>query len=406
MKLKYFITILAITLLWSCSSDEPTSREYNPDRIEYAEEIILTQEQKNIVSSYNLFATKLLENVIENDRTGNIAISPLSVTTALGMVANGAKGETLDEITTLWGLPGSDIESMNELNRLFLSKFPTLDPTATFIPANSIWINSSCDNISPAFKKIVNNIYYSQVNSISFDLLVNKVNAWVKDKTNGKIRNILDMNPGGNIVLVNTLYFKARWYAEFDKSLTKNRTFHNSDGNDIKVKMMDGGDKLYILSKNDKGGMISIPYGNKAFRMDIIIPNEGVDPIEAMSSLSEDRNYSSVKLRMPRFEVSSKYDLADRLYELGLHRTISSNGDFSLMSPGIKGFNTIIHETRVSSEETGVEVASATVVGTYTAAPIPSKPEYELVTVDRPFIFLISEASTNAIIFAGYVRNL
>lgn len=76
------------------------------------------------------------------------------------------------------------------------------------------------------------------------------------------------------------------------------------------------------------------------------------------------------------------------------------------MSPGIKGFNTIIHETKVSSEETGVEAASATVVGTYTAAPIPSKPEYELVTVDRPFIFLISEASTNAIIFAGYVRNL
>lgn len=410
MKLKLIIITIIALLSWSCSNDNEPSQTGNDPVITPAERIQLTESQGKIVESYNQFAVKLSDKVmaIESD---NVVMSPMSVTMALSMVANGAKGETLDEITSLWGINGGDLDKLNELNRRFLDILPTIDPNAEFIPANSLWINSSSNSILSSYSESMQSLYEAEVYCNPFSSVKDKVNTWIEEKTDGMIKDMLEHTPEGDVLLANALYFHAPWTGLFDKSLTKKRDFHNADGTSVKTDMMDGGDKQYDGRIYENAIFVTVPYGNNAFRMRILMPADHMTPAEAFGLLADyDAQHvstSKVKLRMPRFEVESEVKgLADHLRDMGVRKMIECAGDFSPMSPLVKGFNLILHNTKIKADEEGMKAASATVVELITSPGFQVDIIPELVTIDHPFFFTIEECSTGLILFTGSVRNL
>ena len=370
----------------------------------------------------NAFALDLFRAL--NDGEGNLFYSPFSISQALAMALAGARGETERQMvdTLHYRLPQSGLHpSFNALDQVLASRGSGLqdqeDQYFQLKIANTIWGQHGYEFL-PDFLHVLAEHYGAGLRPLDFAGTPEEsrvtINEWVSKETEEKIKDLL---PSGTIdsltrlVLTNVIYFNASWSWRFDKELTQKRPFHLADGGRVEVPMMAETSKdFYGYARGNSYQAVDVPYSLGEVSMTILLPDEGTfgkfeDSLNAdvLDRILDDIEINYVTLTMPLFKFESEFDLVKTLAGMGMPDAFGASADISGMT-GSKGLSisAVFHKAFVSVDEEGTEATAATVMvlqeSSYDIEPI-------LVTVNRPFIFLIRDTDTGAVLFLGRVMN-
>lgn len=384
--------------------------------------LALTQEQ--LVSASNQFSFNLFAALAEAADT-NLFISPLSVSMALGMTVNGAAGQTLEDMLTTLGFPGYSIESADKCYRDLIDYLVGRDPAVTFEIANSIWAREGIPFEQPFLDAC--GLYFDAVArdlDFSRDDAADTINAWVKEKTHDKIDAIVpDPIPDETwLILLNAVYFLADWKYQFDPANTKDEWFHSQSGGQVNCRMMSRPAYpvsppetetycRYSMVLDDRFQAVDLPYGDSLFTMTVMLPRGGWDVDSVVHWLTPERwdaltgsfHACTGVLRMPRFKIKYEATLNSILEQLGMGIAFGDFADFSNMCKVRQlCITNVRHKAFVRVDEVGTEAAAVTEVD---MGPTSVPPECSsfLMQVDHPFVFVIRENRSNAILFMARI---
>lgn len=362
----------------------------------------------------NQFAFTLFERLNAAEPGQNVFVSPLSVSFALGMTMNGANGATLDEMRSTLGFGAAELASINEGYRGLMGLEKGLDPTTTFQIANSIWYRQGLP-VHQSFIDVVRTTFDAEVRASPFDAsTVAQVNSWVNDRTNGRIPTILDgeaISPSLVMFLINAIYFKGTWREQFDPRMTVDAPFQSVTGGQM-VKMMRRKQSAIRVGTTPSASIGELIYGNGAFVMTVILPNQGsgIETVAAGLDTATWRaatgalNETKMDVGLPKFRLEYGRELKDDLVALGMRVPFGETGaaDFSRMSSIGDQLQIafVKHKTFVDVNEEGTEAAAVTNVGVEVVSLPPC------FCVDRPFIFAIRERFSGTILFLGKIVRI
>jgi serpin B len=373
-------------------------------------------EGEELVAGANDFAFDLYHALAAED--GNLFYSPYSISLALAMTYAGARGETEQQMADTLHFTLSQDRLHPAFNGLDLDLASrgqgargTDEEAFRLNIVNAIWGQEDYSFLNEFLDVLARN-YGAGLRLVDFEKEAEKarvtINDWVADETEGKIEDLIPpgvINDLTRLVLTNAIYFNAAWLNPFQESATVDGPFHALDGREVQVPMMS---QLASFGYAEGEGYqaVELPYDGQELSMVIVLPDaggfeasEGGLNADFFSSLAEDLTQRQVALTMPRFKYESSFSLKDTLTELGMPIAFLDTADFSGMNgEGGLYIRDVLHKAFVSVDEKGTEAAAATavVVGD-TSAP---SPDVEL-TIDRPFVFLIRDVQTGALLFAG-----
>ena len=378
-----------------------------------AKTIQLTANQGKRVTQDNEFAFDLLKKTITASGETNVFVSPLSVSIALGMTWNGAIGTTKTEMEAALKMNGMSATDINDYYRIMLSTLPSIDPTTKLSIANSLWYRTGLE-VKPDFLKVNSDYFNAYIKQMDFSQAWAKdtINNWCAKKTNNLIKNPLDkISPDAVMYLVNAIYFKGIWRKHFETKNTQEANFTNELGNQVKVNMMYQKDTFNFV-QDDNAQYLDMPYGNNAFCMTVILPNDGKTIDNVLNYLTTDSwnntiKYSHTKVvevYFPRFKTQNKFLLNDPLKNMGMNLAFTDNADFTNIANAPLKITRVLHDTYLEVTEEGTEAAAVTIVEvgitSVLNAPIP------VFRVNKPFLFVIREKSTGVILFIGKMGNV
>jgi serpin B len=371
----------------------------------------LTKGETGIVDASSEFGYNLLRQVNQEDADKNVFISPLSVSMALGMTMNGASGATLDSMRQTLAFAGLTEHEINSSYRSLMYLLRGIDPGVKFQIANSIWAREGFEVERPFAD--TNKYYFdAEVRSLNFsDASAGPtINNWVKTNTNGKIPTIVPEPVPTDVVmyLINAIYFKGSWRQKFDPKLTQEQPFTLVDGSKKQVPLMHA-KGTYGLYQNNEMQLIDLPYGDSLFSMTVLLPNTETDINTFVAGLTDSKVQawidgmhaaSETELLLPKFTLKYEKTLNEMLEAMGMSIAFSGAADFSrISSGGGLEISEVKHKTFVEVNEEGTEAAAATSVGIIrTSVPAP-------IRVDRPFVFLIRERTSGAVLFMGKILD-
>lgn len=346
------------------------------------------------------------------ERTDNWLVSPFSLQCALGMLSNGASGETHNEILHTLGLSQYSQEEVNAYFKKLIEGLHTVNSAITVKTANSVWGNAGI-TLKEDFQKMNIENYSAMVSQLDFSdpSAVDQINAWCNQTTEGLIPSILDeVNPTATVYLLNSLYFKARWESEFAPEKTQEGYFNTSSGKVVKADFMQT-QRMAAYVENEWFTSTSLSYQNDSYAMRLILPQPEISIDQVLQALSEsDENLwkntilADINLKMPRFTLENKMDLTPTLQALGMKKAFSGGADFSSMSDVATYISLVQQATRLKVDEEGSEGAAVTVIEGYLSDLMRPLPEEEVdFFLDRPFLFQIIESSTGTVLFMGQV---
>jgi len=395
------------------SSDNDIENEEPKER----KDIALTRSQTQLVSSGNTLACNMLK-IIASQHSESFIFSPISLEYALAMVNNGAAGETENQIRDVIGFGDRSVKEVNEFYKYLTENLLNVDNTVAMNIANAQVFNTAIGDESKYNKDYKNALtgYYNALFE-GYDFAkdnkkaLSAINSWASKQTEGMINPLLDeLDPYSATLLMNAIYFKGSWADKFDSSFTRKEDFTKGDGAKTKVDMMNQTSNVsYYFDKNCSA--ISKTYGNGAFKMTFILPDEGITTAELAKGLDRTaleriikRNGSEeIIIKIPKFETSFTIELNDMLKSLGMVDAFNpTKADFSSMSSHLSLYiSRVLQKARIKVEEKGTEAAAVTVIDMKLTSAIPSPGEPLTFYATRPFLYTISEVSTGAILFMG-----
>ena len=407
------LTLLSAAVVGACATKREKQRIDGMTAATPAEPIRLEHPEK--VADDNAFTFDLLRAVRKHTDKANVFISPLSVSMALNMTLGGAAGTTADEMRTALHESGYSQADINAYSKRLREALLRADPQTTIGIANSIWYRQG-ETLRTAFTNANRTYYGAEVRPLDFasPRSPKVINDWCARQTRKRIPQIVDRIPSDAFLyLINAVYFKGTWARTFDKENTEPAKFHKADGSTEKVQMMyRQGD--YRYGTNDVCRYLEMSYGNGAFGMVVMLPQEGKTTRDVMASLDGERwkqmrqmNNEEVQLYLPRFRTECTYDLAkDVLPGMGMKAAFSPEADFSGIALKPLRVSGVVHKTFVEVTESGTEAAAVTSVEMVLMSLPVDKKEPVLFRVDRPFVFAICERSTGAILFIGEIGEI
>lgn len=376
----------------------------------------LTAAEGRLVSTDNRFAFKLFRQIAHSTPAdSSLFISPLSVAMALTMAYNGAAGTTQQEMATALELEGFPLDELNASYRGLIDLLRGLDRQVKFEIANSIWYRHDW-TFEQAFLDANRAYFDAAVRPLDFasPTAAQTINAWVSDRTQGRIPSIVDDPlPSEDVMyLINAIYFKGSWTQQFDKSRTRPAPFLLRDGSSATVPTMFTAEPAHVRLAAAPGvTVLDLPYGGRAFSMTIVVPRDPAGLDSLVASLTEDRwngwtaalDSAAVDVSLPKFRFSYAASLQQVLSALGMPHAFCDSGgptDFTRMrAAGDLCITKVKHKAFVDVNEEGTEAAAATSVG----IGVTSVPQS--VNVDRPFLFAIREALSGTILFMGAITD-
>lgn len=384
--------------------------------IKAPEPIVLNITEQAMASGQLNFATSFFSALYQQKgkEEENLLVSPFSLHCALGMLSNGANGETRDVILRAMGMDGYSQDEVNDYFQKLMEGLNKVDPDISVSTANSIWNNERYE-LLPAFCEVNSEKYKAQIEALDFTspASVDVINAWCEEKTEGKIPKILEsVNASAYVYLQNALYFKARWENEFSEGQTISGTFHAESGDTPAYFMHSTQIRPFVQS--ELFSCTSLPYVRNAYYMYFVLPHEGVamdDVVRAIAAPGawntcwKEGGVAEVNFSVPRFEIENQFELKEALCALGMEPAFSSEADFSAMlsvpdKPSI--ISSVLQASCLKVNEEGSEGAAVTAI-TMEGANLPEEMERINFTLDRPFLFLITESDTNTVLFMGKV---
>ena len=374
--------------------------------------LILSDAQHEMVNNNNSFAFSLYNKTMGmNSRV----VSPLSVTYLMSMLANGADGETQKQILATLGWAGEGIQQpslqdINDYSRMLIEKTARLDKAVTVEIANYVAVNKEF-KLNSKFQKSVERDYKAGVESLNFTSpsTLKRINDWCNDRTHGMIPSIInELDPDAVSYLMNAIYFNGTWKDKFSKEETKQEMFRGYTRDIQYVDMMHRHGE-YFYADGDGYSAVSIPYGNGAFRMTVILPSEGSFLRDVMASmdggkfqaLQRSMEKCNVDLKIPRFTTEVDLPLNDIISALGAPLIFSPQADFSQFARGDFYVSKMFQKAKIEVSEEGTKAAAVTAAIMMMSAVRPEKKRNVVFHADSPFAYIISENSTGSIYFMG-----
>lgn len=373
--------------------------------------ISLTRTEQELVNNNNEFAFNLFREMIKSQtREQSEIVSPISITYALGMLNNGAAGDTQKQINKVLGFGEAGIDGINDFCKKMLTEAPSLDKLTKVMIANTIYMNQGFE-LKKDFISKAKTFYDAEPETRNFaDGKTREViNKWGNDHTAGMIPEVLkedDFDPTSVSYLLNAIYFKGAWANKFDKGNTKDETFKGYSTNK-QVPMMHQ-EHEFNYTENELCQALCLPYGNNAYRMTILLPKEGKTINDVLKTLTAEtwQSYqwmgsAIVDVKLPRLESQSEIQLEKMMSTLGMPNAFDPYlADFSNFCNVPTYIGMMKQVAKIKLNEEGTEAAAITVIGIKTTA-IPSEPQHVSFYATRPFLYVISEQSTGAIFFIG-----
>ncbi len=406
--MKTFIAVLLSASVMSChKQDDQVKGDLNN----------LPEKSAQVITSGNSFGLELFRKVIQDaENTKNTMVSPLSVALALSMATNGAVGETKTEMENTMKMHGLTPEQINKARKALVAALQSADPDVLLEIANAIYYRQGL-NVKSDFVTLNKDYYNAQVQALNFaspDAL-GIINGWVASKTRNKIPTIIDqIDPDLVMVLLNAIYFNGIWKYKFGEKTTHNLPFTFGDGSQKEVAQMSQETSLEYTS-NNLFSAIQLPYGKGDYRMTVILPQTNKSTGDVVAAMTDEnwKNWmksfvmtQNVVVTMPRFKFSWEMRLNEMLQAMGMIRAFDpGRADFSAIAdvkPNNLFISFVIHKTYIDVNENGTEAAAVTGIG-FSITSAPSGKTY--FSVDRPFLFAITEKTTETILFIGEVRS-
>jgi len=368
----------------------------------------LSPNEKRVIESGNDFGFRLFPRIAGAQVNQNVFISPLSASMALGMIYNGAAGETQAAMARGMVLSGLTVPEVNAAYQRVMSLLISLDPDVRMDVANSIWYRQNF-TFEPAFLDAGRNFYDARISGMDFNstATINTINQWVSDQTGGRVTDIVDrIDPLTVMFLINAIYFKGDWTNKFDGTRTIDGAFTKPDGSSVTVRMMRQ-EQPFDYYENETIQAIDLPYGSGEYSMAVILPKSGRDINAIIESLdrslwdtwTENFSESIISLWLPRFRLEYERTMNDDLKALGMAVAFNPDlADFTNMySPGGLYISNVKQKAFLEVTEEGTEAAAATNV----EAGVKSAPN--VMRVDRSFIFAIRERRAGTVLFIGKI---
>jgi len=381
----------------------------------------VTGSEESVVAANNRFALDLYARLADEE-DGNIFVSPFSISSALAITSEGARGNTADEIRSVFHFP-DDTAVMREEFAETIAGINSGSSAYTLRTANGLWAEQTYPFL-PEYISTAERYYSADTTNLDFITRPDEsrltINRWVEEQTEDKIKDLL---PAGSIdtltrlVITNAIYFKGTWVKQFDEEKTSEEDFRTGTGTSVPVLMMQRTDEdaVYGYAETDSLQVLSMPYesdSGKELSMIVILP-KGDDlatiehslDAESLSDLQQNLPSRRVMVYFPKFTMETKYSLPPTLSAMGMPTAFTGAADFSGMDGTTDLFiDDVIHQAFVEVNEEGTEAAAATAV----VMKLSSMPVEEPVPVfraDHPFIFLIQDNETGNILFMGRVMN-
>lgn len=406
---KWIAIFLVLVLLAGCSAGDvfDLTAGFTANQVDQVE---LGSENAAITA----FAVELFQAAMEEGE--NTLISPLSVLYALSMTANGADGETLAQMEQVLGL---DVDTLNGWLHSYMESLPSGEKYELKL-ANSIWFRDyESLRVDEDFLQTNADYYESDIYKAAFDdSTKNAINDWVKEHTDGMIRQIVDeIPPEAMLYLVNALVFDAQWHTVYDKDQIRDGTFTTEDGLVQNVEMMYSSAEFLYLEDGLATGFIKY-YAGRKYAFAAILPDEGISVGEYIDSLTGEHLYSllsepqnvDVVTRIPKFTTEYSVDMTDILKSMGMTNAFNGGtADFSKMGSFDDGnlyIGQVLHKTYISVDELGTKAGAVTSarMDTESAAIEPQVIKY--VYLERPFIYLLIDCENNLPFFIGTVMDV
>jgi serpin B len=407
-----------------CAKSSPmVGAEVRSDKPRVTTPDVPADDVTQVAAGNNAFAFDLYKQLLKTE-TGNLIFSPYSISTALAMTYAGARGDTETQMASAMHFLSQDREhaALNALD-LALAKSAKKKPGEDGDPlqlevANSLWGQADYD-FAAAYLDTLALYYGAGVHVVNFandpEAARQAINAWVSGQTHERIRDLIPkgvIDTFTRLVLANTIYFKGSWLLPFDPALTKDGPFHLLDGSDVQASMMSL-DETLGYAQLAGAQAVRLSYAGGDASMLVIVPDEGTfatyeSGLTAQTIDAAVRNLerTKVQLSMPKFDFASDFSLSGALKALGMPLA------FDDRHPDFAGMNArnvdelylkeVVHKANITVDEHGTEAAAATGA----VAEILSAPAGPVtLTIDRPFIFVIRDDTTGAILFSGRVVN-
>lgn len=398
-------TLLLIAVLFFTASCKKENEPQLPDTAPAP-----AADQRALVTESNNFGFDLFQELHEDHSADNMLFSPLSVSMALGMTMNGARTFTYQNMRSSLGFGNFSQEEINAIYLDLLNDLPSADPNTTTNIVNSIWHHDNFVAL-PGFIETNEAYFNATVEGLDFGdaATVDEINSWVYDATNGKIESILDQIPANAVLyLINAIYFNAPWSVPFDPESTALAQFYRDDNTIVETPVMSSESIPFGHYTDGSIQVVDLPYGNEKYRFTAVLPHYTSNLSDLVSSFNasdfdywvQNLNYNhSMKLRMARFEFEFGKDILPTLEANGMN-SMGVGADFTGIHPNLPlSVSRVLHKTYITVTEDGTEAAAVTAVEGVITGEIPQ------VSLDRPFIFVIREVDTGAILFIGQLMD-
>ena len=409
------LTATVLLALSACSSTKKISDNKSNDIVSMTTEeeidpefMVLSDAQYDLVKRNNNFALNLFS---EMKGVGSNVVSPMSVTYLMAMLANGAEASTREEIMTTIGAKDFDIDEMNAFYAYLIRRAKTTDKQTTLNIANYIALNKEF-KLKKKFASTIADSYQGAVESLDFTNpeSTKRINGWCSEHTNNMIPTIIDqVEPSAVAYILNAIYFNGTWTDKFDKNNTKKEQFNGYTRDIMYVDMMHRNAKYYYTS-NDVYSAVTLPYGSGAYSMTVILPNEGKFITDLTRTLNADtiaslrRNMEEclVDLKLPRFTTEMKLPLKGIVAKLGAPSMFdATRADFSSFANGNVYVSEMLQKAKIEVSEEGTKAAAVTMGMVKLTSMRPQEPRRVDFHCDRPFVYMIQDNYTGAILFMG-----
>jgi serine protease inhibitor len=365
---------------------------------------------ERLVAANNRFGFELFNQLQLKDRGKNVFYSPLSVALALSMAYNGAAGETKEAMRRTLKTEGLSLDELNEASAALINSLRSSDPKVELAIANSLWARREV-KFREDFLERNRRFFAAEVASLDFGApsALTAINDWVSRNTKSKIPSIIDrINTDDVMFLINAVYFKGEWENKFEKGLTKNEPFYPLSGLQKEVPMMSqSGDYQYY--RGDKFQAVRLYYGDKGASLDLFLPDKDSSIDDLLKRLSFEQcgqwtemfHKAEGDIKIPRFKMDYESSLVDPLKAMGMGVSfIRGKADFrGMRDQNDLYISEVRHKAVVEVNEEGTEAAAATSV---TMKEFSAPPRFTFIA-DHPFLMMIRDRRTDAILFMGVV---
>lgn len=394
------LVLMATTAVVGCSSDS--------DGQSFTTDLKLTRGEQQLVKESNDFALDLFRQV-QDERKSQL-VSPISIVYALGMLNNGATGETQAQINRALGFGDAGADSINLFCLKMLRRANRLDSETRVMIANNIYVNQDYQ-LLPDFVSKARLFYDAEPETRDFadGKTCDVINRWASDHTEGMIDKVLDdssFDPEAVSYLLNAIYFKGTWTHQFKKELTKRREFyHVGEAENMTYCDMMSQERRFNYAETYDVQALQLPYGNGSFVMTVLLPKIVEDqPLNRLPNvptgdewrlLNKRMRQEKVHVMLPRFETNTDIDLVPIMQKLGMTKAFTDDAEFSNFCDRPTCISQMKQAARIKVNEEGTEAAAVTTGGIGAAA------SPKLFRADHPFLYIISEQQTGAVLFIG-----